>query len=160
MAANISTFRRRIITGHRIEIPRRLDVGWSKRRPITWLPLIWQRPLDLPHERRLEAWLLCDLHADPPSSEGKPVQGWRVDPREVLERLLDDGAADLATLIFEQNLEGRSGQWRLVIPDGIRDMDWLPREGNHIVLRQDEDGVSVWREETYQIYLSRLGENW
>lgn len=122
---------------------------------------MWLQGVDLPDERQMEVWAICDLDVPTAGDATAGTLKWRVNPHRVLSRAqYDQSAADLASLIYQERLQGRTGAWQLIIPKGIRNLGWLPTEGGQVVLRSDANGLSVWTEKAFRIYLASLAIHW
>lgn len=144
----------KIDQGHRIRIPRELAPDWSQEKPITLLPLRWKRAIELPPEKQMEAWLLCDLST-------KSEDDWLVSPYRVRELAEEDAtASDLASVMFNLNVEKNKGAWRITCPKLVRELGWLPKAGGKIILKSDPVGLSIWTETTFRILFTSLAGQW
>lgn len=109
--------------------------------------------VEIPLERQMEAWLLCDL--------AKTDDNWLVSPYRIRERAEEDIAAtDLASVMFDLNVEENKGAWRVTCPKLIRELGWLPKAGGKVILKSDPIGLSLWTETTFRILFASLAGQW
>lgn len=138
----------RVDSENRVRVPASLGAVRLEKRPVSFVPLAWQRKLLVDPEEVLHAWILCNL--DGHASDGPE---WIILPRELDAYAGDDEEklhlSALIATVSRPTGYGKGGL-RVQIPENLRAMGWLPERNEEIVVLSDPVGVSVWRPEVFE----------
>lgn len=133
---------------NRVRIPASLGPVKLEKRPVSFIPLLWQRPLLVDPEQQFHAWLLC--HLDSLADGGID---WFISPFELIEYSGTDPEklhlSSFISSVGRPTTYGKGGL-RIQLPENIRVMGWLPERNQEIVILSDASGVSVWRPEVFE----------
>ena len=133
---------------NRVRVPASLGAVRLEMRPISFVPLIWQRRLLVDPEEEFHAWFLCNLDAD--VDDGTE---WLISPYELNEYAGTDAEklhlSALIATVSRPTGYGKGGL-RIQLPENIRAMGWLPERNEEIVILSDAAGVSVWRPAAFE----------
>ncbi len=143
---------------NRVRVPASLGPLRLDKRPVSFVPLVWQRQLLVDAEEEFHAWLLCHL-----DDESQQQLEWLVSPFELRDYDGPDPEklhmAALIATVGRPTSYGKSGL-RVQIPEQIRSMGWLPERNMEIVTMSDAAGVSVWRPEAFEKHTTALNRLW
>lgn len=143
---------------NRVRVPASLGPLRLEKRPVSFVPLVWQRQLLVAPEEEFHAWLLCHL-----DDESKQQFEWLVSPYELRDYDGPDPEklhmAALIASVGRPTSYGKGGL-RIQIPEQIRSMGWLPERNMEIVVLSDAAGVSVWRPEAFEKHTTALNRLW
>ncbi len=143
---------------NRVRVPASLGPLQLEKRPVSFVPLVWQRQLLVDAEEEFHAWLLCHL-----DDESKQQTEWLVSPYELHNYDGPDAEklhmSALIASVGRPTSYGKGGL-RIQIPEQIRSMGWLPERNMEIVVLSDAAGVSVWRPEAFDKHTTALNRLW
>lgn len=143
---------------NRVRVPASLGPLQLEKRPVSFVPLVWQRQLLVDAEEEFHAWLLCHL-----DDESKQQTEWLVSPYELHDYDGPDAEklhmSALIASVGRPTSYGKGGL-RIQIPEQIRSMGWLPERNMEIVVLSDAAGVSVWRPEAFDKHTTALNRLW
>lgn len=144
---------------NRVRVPASLGPLHVEKRPISFVPLAWQRNLLVDPEQEFHAWLLCHLE----ENESKQETDWLVSPYELYEYDGPDPEkrhmAALIASVGRPSGYGKGGL-RIQLPEQLRSMGWLPERNQEIVILSDAAGLSVWRPEAFEKHTTALNRLW
>ncbi len=142
---------------NRVRVPAGLGPLRLEKRPVSFVPLLWQRQLLVDPEEEFHAWLLCHLDEEQQRFE------WLVSPYELRDYDGPDPEklhmAALIASVGRPTSYGKGGL-RIQIPEQIRSMGWLPERNMEIVILSDAAGVSVWRPEAFEKHTTAVNRLW
>lgn len=141
---------------NRVRVPASLGAVQLERRPVSFVPLSWQRRLQVDPGEELHAWLLCNLDG---AASDEP--DWLISPHELYEYAGKDAEklhlSALIATVGRPTGYGKGGM-RVQLPENIRAMGWLPERNEEIVILSDAAGVSVWRPEAFEKHSVTLNQ--
>jgi hypothetical protein len=140
----------------RVRIPTEIAPSGLSDGPLTLVPMFWKRVINLPIDRQMEAWLLYN------QADAAACDDWEISPTEIQAKAKNnDVASNLASVIFNIAIENHKGAWRFTCPKLLRDLGWLPRNSEQIIVRAEQFGTSLWTETAFRLlYAGSLTKQW
>jgi hypothetical protein len=128
----LENYRRLLIRAdHAVVIPRGCRPGeWFAAGKAVIAPLHRKRTILLPRPKWVHVWTLYNEKSD--------VQDWYTPP---------DSNANLHFPIDVRSRD--SSGWLITIPGPIRDRNWLPVGGGHVILEYSASEMNLWTEDAY-----------
>lgn len=150
--------RNEVDSENRVRVPASLGTIRLEKRPVSFVPLVWQRHLLVDPEQEFHAWFLCHLDDD---ADNKTE--WLVSPYELNDYDgPDPEKRHMAALIASVGRPSNygTGGLRIQLPEQLRSMGWLPERNMEIVILSDAAGLSVWKPDAFEKHTTALNRLW
>lgn len=138
------------IEGNRLYIKKELVEEWAKDQEILFVPLIWSRNVPLKPEGYIGAWAIIDAELS---------EDWR-ERIEGMENEAQTSQVAVDRLTLKQRgivrfSEKRPQEWRITVPDYLRNSGVFPTE-DELTGMKELEGISIWAKPTLAYHLAQI----